>query len=175
MWRIYIRRILQQNGYTFKNESIELREEHLKLFFRNDYFETVLKYYSDSLTFKRWVILISPANYTWITSDNPGFSFNYTNLKPDKTSPKINPLWTDIEYDTLLYFPLTRKYCLLIEPYKKNDDVKLNLSNDKINFKRSNVTETQIINSWTALSANEYILSSELIELAEFETFLNCT
>jgi hypothetical protein len=175
MMRLYFQQILSEKGIDFDFESKELREEHLQIFSNRDLFKKVLSYYHDNLIYKKWKILISPEEYSWITSDNPGFCFNLSEYKRDTKNYKPNPLWTNIIGDTLLYFPLTKRFCLKIEPYQQNDDVKLNFENDKTTFEHSNVQEYNLINGWTTMTANNILISCDSKELEVFEKIINCT
>lgn len=167
VWRDFFRRIIKNDGSNKTEE--EIREEHIQLFFDKEISDFIVKYYSDELSTKRWTILINSDDLFWISSNNPGFCFNYTDIQRDPVNFYINPLWINLQYDTILFFPLSKNYCLKIEPYNNGDDVKLNFINDSVSFKKVNSNEISLINSMTVRTATDYIFSCNSKELLEFE------
>lgn len=168
MWREYLMEILNTNGHTLDFNAHELREEHLRIFSNPDLFEYILEYYESYLTTKQWKILIQPKDNSWITSDNPGFHINVSELEKEKESYVPNPLWTGIQHDSVLYFPLTQKYCILIKPYNTGDDVNLNFNNDGISFEKSGSQELNLINAWTVMTSRNFVISPYRKELELF-------
>jgi hypothetical protein len=172
MWRKYLQFIIKEKGINLKFDSKELREEHLQFFSNSDMLNSFIEYYNESLIVKKWKILICPDNYNWITSDNPGFAVATKEFAKNPKEYDPNPLWTNIQYDTALYFPLTKKYCLEIFPYNQNDDVKRNFDNDNIVFEKANPDTSHLINNWTARTSHEIIISSSQDELLEYEEII---
>lgn len=168
IWRDFFKSLISKNkGPEISNE--EVREEHIRLFFDKEISDFIVKYYSDELSPKRWTVLINSSDFFWISSDNPGFCFNYTDIQKNPTSFYINPLWINIQYDTILYYPLSKNYCLKIEPYTNSDAVELNFINDSIRFQKVNSKEILLINNMTVRTASDYIFSSDTKELLEYE------
>lgn len=172
MWRIYLQSIINEKGINLEFNSKELREEHMQLFSNSKLFNFFKEYYGKSLETKKWKILISPNNYNWITSDNPGFAVNNKEFAKDPNEYIPNSLWIGIQHETSLFFPLTKKYCLEIGPYNKGDDVKRNFNNDYIEFENSQIDSAKLINYWTVLTACKIIISSNNYELIEYEAKL---
>lgn len=176
LWRTHLQLLLDKKGLRFELDSKEIREEHMQFFSNSKILESFIEYYNDSLIAKKWRILISPDNYDWITSDNPGFAVATKEFAANPSGYIPNPLWTDIEHNTILYFPLTKNYCLEICPYNQDDDVKINFGNDYIDFNDSKIETVKLINNWSVLTAGNIIISSSYDELNDYEKIIkNCT
>ncbi len=176
VWRSHLQFLLKVNGKEYNINSKEIREEHMQFFSNPDILDSLIEYYNDFLIAKKWRILISNENYSWITSDNPGFSIATKEFAKNPYEYIPNPLWTGINHDTVLYFPLTKKYCLEICPYNQDDDTKRNFGNDSIEFDNSKIDTVKLINNWTVLSANGLVISESENELIEYENKIkNCT
>lgn len=173
MWRKYLQFAINQQGLDFSLDSKELREEHMQFFSNSKILESMIEYYNEELIIKKWKILISPEDYFWITSDNPGFSIATKKFAENPSEYDPNPLWTGVKYDTALYFPLTKKFCLEIFPYNQDDDVKRNFGNDYIQFDKPTFETTHLINNWTVRTAVDIIISSRENEILEYEKIIN--
>lgn len=174
-WRSFIKYLVKEKGAGSDINSKEIREEHMQLFSNAELLDSLIKYYNDSLIAKKWRILKSPENYNWITTDNPGFAVESKDFAA-KTSEYIpNPLWTGIGNYTILYFPLTKNFCLEICPYDQSDDVTRNFGNDKLEYIDSKIETTKLINNWSVLTANNIIISCNERELKVYEEKIkNC-
>lgn len=175
LWRTYLQLFFDKKGLRFELDSKEIREEHMQFFSNLKILESFIEYYNDSLIAKKWRILVSPDNYNWITSDNPGFAVATKEFVANPSGYIPNPLWTDIEHNTTLYFPLTKNYCLEICPYNQNDNVKRNFGNDYIEFDEAEIETVKLINNWTVLTASKIIISNSDNELNEYEKLINST
>jgi hypothetical protein len=173
MWRKLIQFELELKGYKFEFGSKELREEHLQLISNSEVFEGVLDIFDKNLSVKKWFILKSPSTHTWITSDNPGFSINIDDYNHSDDLLVPNAFWTNINHDTVLYFPLSKKYCLKIQPYNGDDDVRLNITNTPIRFQNATENEHKLINSWTFCTHHNLLIGSDKKELLLFENVRN--
>ena len=173
MWRKLIQSELELKGYKFAFNSKELREEHLQLISNNEVFEGVLEIFDKNLSAKKWFILKSPSPFSFITSDNPGFSINVEDYNPSDKMLLPNAFWTNIRYDTVLYFPLSKNYCLRMQPYNNDDDVQLNISNTPIRFQIVSEDEQKLINSWTFCTHDNLLIASDKRELNLFENIKN--
>jgi uncharacterized protein DUF4238 len=167
-WRDYLKYAAMEKGIQLGFDSEELREMHMTLFSDNN----ILKHYGDTLTIKKWKIYISPNEHNWITSDNPGFSINCKEFKKNPKGYKPNPLCYTIQHDTIIYLPLSKKYCLEIFPYLQVDDVKSNFDNEAITYKEASIAMIRQINYWTLQTAHEIIISSRKNELINFEKII---
>lgn len=172
-WREYLHFILKQKGQEFTIDSKEIREEHMQFFSNSDILDFMIDYYKNELIVKKWKVLISPDNYNWISSDNPGFAIATKDFAKNPNDYDPNPLWTGIKFDTALYFPLTKNYCLEIFPYNQDDDVKINFGNDYIQFEKSTISTSRLVNNWTARTSSKIIISSQENELLEYEELIN--
>lgn len=168
-WREMFRIELQDDGYIFDFDSDNLREEHLQILTDTKTYDWVLDYYDKELSSKRWVILKSPVDSFWLTSDNPGFTVNVEGYADKIFDVYPNPYCTNLQHDTMLYFPLTKEYCLKVHPYYEGDDVKLNLSNTSIGIDVASEFEFQLINSWTYLTQHSFIIGCSREGLKMFE------
>lgn len=68
------------------------------------------------LSLKRWVILKRRPGHFWLTSDNPGFLININDLQGGFTEVVPRHSLLDIRPDSVLYYPLSKDYCLKLEP-----------------------------------------------------------
>lgn len=170
-WRDMFRIELEQAGHNFDFESKELREEHLHILTSPEVYEWVLDYYDRELCSKRWIILRSPADKYWVTSDNPGFTINVDGFADRIWEVDPNPYCTNLQHDTMLYFPLTKEYCLKIQPYYQGEDVKLNLSNTPVTFDNASEAEFNLVNSWTYLTQHSFVVACTKQCLTVFEEF----
>lgn len=173
MWRKHLQFVINQKGLDFSLDSKELREEHMQFFSDSEILESMIEYYNEELIVKKWKILISPEDYFWITSDNPGFSIATKEFSENPSDYDPNPLWTGVKHDTALFFPLTKEFCLEIFPYNQEDDVKRNFRNDYIQFEKPTFETTHLINNWTARTAGDIIISCRENELLEYEEIIN--
>ncbi len=170
-WREMFKRELEEVGYNFDFDSFELREEHLNVLTNTDICDWVLNYYDLELSSKRWNILKTPIEKNWLTSDNPGFTVNIDGYSDRIWEIVPNPYCTNLRNDTILYFPLSKEYCLKIQPFYEGEDVKLNLSNTPITFKNVSEDEFNLINSWTYLSQHSFVLACTKNDLLKYEDF----
>ncbi|PQJ09607.1 hypothetical protein CJD36_016845 [Flavipsychrobacter stenotrophus] len=97
----------------------------------------------------------------WLTSDNPGFSINLDGYDNRVEEVIPNPYCTDLGHDTILYFPLTKNYCLEIGPFLKEDDVNLNSFNIPVTFMSAPELEFRFINLWTYLAQQKFVVSCD--------------
>src|SRR5690606_24993338 len=109
---------------------------HLENFIDYNYFKKQAEDFVYSAVSMRWTIYKSPENKFWWTSDNPGFCHN---IKEMERTQDINPkpIYNIVGVDSILYYPLSKKYCLNIHPYNKGEDLNLNATNTNIRFKEA--------------------------------------
>lgn len=173
MWRRLIQSELEAKGYKFGFGSKELREEHLQLISNSEVFEGVLEIFDKNLSTKKWFVLKAPSRVSWITSDNPGFSINLEDYNPSDEMLVPNAFWTNIRHDTVLYFPLSKDYCLKMQPYNNNDDVTLNIANTPIRFEGATENEHNLVNGWTFCTHHDILIASDKRDLLLFENIKN--
>jgi len=75
----------------------------------------VLNLYTARLSRKKWIILKRLSNHYWLTSDNPGFVVNIGELSSGFTEFIPRHSLSDIRADSIMYYPLSKDYCLKLE------------------------------------------------------------
>lgn len=160
-----IQHIGRNFSFTRKNEPapIVLSMDSLPLVNSlNDHFEKLLLN-------KKWKILKSPDSLSWITTDNPGFSIdkddldNFEHIKPD-------PLWKSISKDTIIYFPLSKYYCLRIEPLN-NVESELREEDDIIDFSYTSESEIKVVNALARKTKPRLLIAGNRNELDKEAVF----
>jgi len=149
-------------------------ENHLENFTDYNNFKKQVNDFVSSAVSMKWTIYKSPKNKFWWTSDNPGFCHN---IKEIKATQKINPtpVYNIVGVDSILYYPLTKKYYLNIHPYNKGEDLNLNLTNTDIRFKEADLSLYRILNYSTLITQKRLIISTESESLKEVEEIKNKT
>lgn len=105
------------------------------------------------LGIKNWTIIIAPENSYWMTSDDPCVEIKFN----DDNSFTAGKRW-DFENLETMYIPLTKKYCLLIESYEQDSDVKLNLNTDSIKFKKASKKDILLFNRFSYVTMSKLLI-----------------
>lgn len=123
--------------------------------------------YRAAMVMKRWTILKSPPGYAWITSDNPGFGINLSDLEPETSGLTPDSTLKDIRTDTLIYYPLSSEYCLRIRP----DTIERteNHQTDVIEFEESSINEWKLVNGLTFSTKKEIVMGKDKRLLEQLE------
>lgn len=172
-WREKSRIELNARGIKLDFDSEALREDHLKVFTDVSRLNKIITHYVNVYTAKRWTVLKSPKGLFWLTSDNPGFSINLDDYDEAGQDVIPNPYCTDLGYDTVLYFPLTKDYCLQIGPFLKEDDVHLNSYNTPIKFIPTTESNFRCINFWTFVTQQKFVVACDPESLELFARIIN--
>lgn len=136
------------------------KEYHLNHFVDDSLFGKSVESIISGLMVKKWKILIAPSeNYFW-TSDNPGFSIDPGEYEKTKIILPLKHL-EKFSSNSIHYFPLTKKYCIVFCPYLHEDSTKLNFKNSEIKFEEINVNYCEQINKWTAFTACNFLIMDE--------------
>lgn len=174
IWREFIRSSNLLAEPSLQNEEVDLREIHMRFFTDKPTLEFYIQHYSENLIIKKWTIWIAHEN-DWMTSDNPGFSVDGKDFLKSRGNSDPNPLCYEIKYDTILYIPLSKRYCLEIFPYLEDDDIKRNFGNDPVKFSQANKKMISWVNYQTFQGACELILASKQSPLIPYETIIKTT
>lgn len=102
----------------------------------------------------RWTIYKSPENKYWWTSDNPGFVHNLEKLTTE-------PIYNNLGVDSVLFYPLSKKYCLMIYSYHQGEDLNLNATNTIVNYLQADLLLFDLLNCSTFKTRKKMIISSE--------------
>jgi hypothetical protein len=128
-----------------------------------------MRLYYSLLALKHWVILKSPDGNSWLTSDNPGFSINPERINVGVIGFKMDPTWQDIKPDSVVYYPLSSKYCLKLQS-ASNENINSALpTKDMIQFEESTDEELQIVNGLTFSTKNRMVVAGDSKPLEQFE------
>ncbi|TDW97144.1 DUF4238 domain-containing protein [Dinghuibacter silviterrae] len=122
-----------------------------------NFYEEVSVFYYRILADKKWSILKSPKNLSWLTSDNPGFVVE----KDDSGTVKVetNHIWDRMQSKIArFYYPLSKEYCLRIE---SESFVKQSEMDVPIEFVDCSENEWQEINEQTIQVSKEMVISSD--------------
>ena len=143
-------------------------ENHIKNFTSELFFEKSLNEFITHSMSMRWTIYKSPNNEYWWTSDNPGCCLN---LKEYELTEKIipTPIYEFNGVDTILFYPLTKKYCLNIHPYLQGEDVNLNITNTDITIECVDSGLLKQINYLTLITQKRLIISTNYDSLKKIE------
>lgn len=110
---------------------------------------------------KKWSILKSPHGHGWITSDNPGLSVNIQPHSDGSEYLKVDPYWMCIDSDELIYFPLSKAYCLRLEPITIDTEEENAFENEVIFFEISTEKELEAVNKLVVSAKPNVIISEE--------------
>lgn len=119
------------------------------------------KVFHTYLSRKKWSILKSPEGHGWITTDNPGFSIELSSAFLRSDHLKVNPYWTDMNADTLMYFPLSKDYCIRLQPSHPDCFHDCSHHHGNISFEVSSVEELKVVNKLVFTSKPDIVISEE--------------
>ena len=134
----------------FNNSEEELKKQHLSKWLDGENFHELLVI----LLTKKWYIYESKSDNAFITSDNPGFSIAW-----DKKSKTPNPYWDYLKVDSVIFFPLSPKYCLVIDPFESGTDVSINALDVPIEYEQAEDKLIDFINIRTFATRDKLIIS----------------
>ena len=137
---------------------------HLENFTDENRFNGALIKFVEDAVNKRWTVYKNPQGKYWWTSDNPGYCIDLKKFEYDKSL--IPDQFCNLNgVDAVLFYPLTKKYCLNIHPYDKGEDVTLNAKNTPISFKTAELSWYNSINSFTLITKKRLIISTDIESL----------
>jgi len=126
--------------------------------------------FRNKLSSKKWVILKSPADCGWLTSDNPGFSVNLGDLGKGIDKAAVDPSLSQIRDDSVIYYPLSSDYCLRVQPVTSETDSNVRAVNIPVEFENCSQKELFIVNGLTVSTRKKVVVAKEAKVLEPFET-----
>lgn len=158
--------------YITENKNQLAKELHLNFFTDDEKLEALFENFATDLMSKRWTIIRCPENAYWWTTDNPGFAIQVDSIPEDGVIIP-SPFWEIRNSHTVLYFPLTKNFCLQIHPYNMNEDIHCNLNNTPIDFRDATDSEGRWINFWTVITNATMVIAPTEASLVQVEDILN--
>lgn len=137
---------------------------HLNNFLDDKLFSPALLMFINDTINKQWTIYRCTPNETWWTTDNPGYCIDL-NLAESHNYVIPDPFCRLTGVDTILFYPLSKDYCLNIHAYEKGTPPEYNLTNTPIKFKESQDDWVKIINTWTLMSQSRLLISNSKTSL----------
>lgn len=144
------------------NKAYFIKELHLNEMVNKDKRYKNIDSICTNLGVKKWSIIIAPENSYWITSDDPCVEIKFD----QKLAPTAFKRWDFQELESM-YLPITKKYCLLIDSYDKEDDVKLNLNTDTIKYKNASKKDILLFNRFSFATMNKILVSPNEMTFTE--------
>jgi hypothetical protein len=123
----------------------------------------IVNLFETKLSRKRWVILKRPPGHFWLTSDNPGFSLNINGMA--QVTPRHSLL--DIRPDSVLYYPLSKDYCLKLEPSVSAADEENN--NLPIDYALPSEGEVDFVNGVTVSTQKQLVIANQKKTLKQIQ------
>lgn len=159
---IELNRWLQNFIPDFSEKSFEgiditraAKELHLGEFANKERLNSNIDGFSRFISIKRWDIIKSPEGHYWMTSDNPGFLFNI-----EEDGLHLYHGW-NFDKSDCLFFPLSKKYGILIQPYSRYDSIEENFINTPLRIKVSGVKTYNLFNRFTFASTHRLIIAPD--------------
>ncbi|SEL64179.1 Protein of unknown function [Chitinophaga rupis] len=123
----------------------------------------IRKVYETKLSLKKWVILKSPPGHSWLTSDNPGFSINLREPGSNRQKSVPDPVLAtgNIRRDTVVYYPLSKEYCLRLQPYDTYDTPLDEVKHMPITFELSTEKELDVVNRLTYSTPYQLVITGD--------------
>ncbi len=130
--------------------------------------ELTLLFYENQFSDKNWEILKSPNGHSWLTTEDPGFSIDINAFISVHKPLQPDPDFKNLEKTSVIYFPLSKNYCLRIQPQINNTETEADESFQPIFFKDSTNIEFETINSMTVSTNKEMLISADKETLEKF-------
>jgi hypothetical protein len=132
-------------------------------------FHEIVEVFYEQFSYRDWTILKSPDGHSWLTTEDPGFSVDvadFTSLhQPLNPDPGLT-----VKNTSVVYFQLSKDYCLRIQPKFDEEKEPNNIKHPPITFKESSEAEFKTINSMTASTKGELLISADSKTLEQFIT-----
>ena len=130
---------------------------HLGGFADQQQVESTLILFVETLIAKHWRILKSSPILRFWTNDNPGFSPNVV-----EHFAKMRPFHHVMEMNagSIIYYPLSPKYCLEITPFSAGTPPEINAANMEILFEQASVRYVDYINSGVFHTRHHLIIAN---------------
>lgn len=141
---------------------------HLENFTNETYFKAALDTFVKDVCSKRWTVYKSPKNKYWWTSDNPGYSLNIDKAEAGELLVP-DPYCELSGAGNVVFYPLSKFYCLSIHAYDSGEDTSLNLFNTDLIYKQASDSLCKMINFYTLISQARLIISANRESLSDVE------
>ncbi len=123
--------------------------------------------YTARLSLKKWVILKRCGDHYWMTSDNPGFMVNIGELKSGFTEFIPRHSLSDIQADSVMYYPLSKDYCLKLEPIvESREDAGENVP---IDYVEPTEEELEFVNGITVSTYKKVLITNQRETLEQIQ------
>jgi len=167
---IYQTKFHRQNVYhTCYNFDLMLnKESELEWCKPENNFSHIRSFIDSMLKMKVWKVLKSPKGRSWITTDNPGIAINLYDFVELKYILPDTSL-CNFRKDTMIYFPMSSKYCLRIQPALHHEFLNQDASNTPIEIMTSSLDEVELVNGFMLGGSNKVIIAKDKKELSKFQ------
>jgi len=163
-WTEFIKKHLRHRLALTRNlnaESENHLEEYVKAMMKGFYprvmtdNETITKF-CDLMAGKSWLVIRAPEHVSFMTNDNPGYSFNIKDGDIDSRTFNYN---FTINPDSVNIYPITSKHCLQIMPiaYNPEDEIDSSL---KLYYRDASLETVEEINNKTISFSKRYLISN---------------
>ena len=160
--------IWEPSTFTESKASRYSQQLHLENFIDESRFITALEFFVQDVCSKCWTIYKNPINAYWWTSDNPGYCINLERAEAgEQVIP--DPYCRLGGANSVLFYPLSKNYCLNIHGYQSGEDSKLNLTNTNITFEQADESLCKVINFYTLISQARLVISADRESLRKVE------
>lgn len=119
--------------------------------------EKLLSLYAETLNSKHWTIIKSIPEFEFWTNDNPGFSPN--TIDHLAKSKPYHPVM-ELNESSIVIYPLSPKYCLIISPFKKGTPLNICALNMDIEYNEATPELIDYINKGVFYTRNKIIIGT---------------
>lgn len=144
-----------------------LKNQHLCYYSGHGVRRWITNLFEEKLTSKKWRILKRSADLFWLTSDNPGFLIHIGEMKAGKKEAQLVHSLTEIRLDTVLYYPLSKDYCLRIEPNAALDR-EGDTDDSAIEYEHSSKEEVDFVNMQTIFTHLDVVIAPQRKMLSKY-------
>jgi len=168
-WLVYSKLIVSHCSYEETSQCdpirLDLSAAHLfqrtpvRVYGGSDRRYWIQQLFKTKLSLKKWVILKRLPGHFWLTSDNPGFMININELQDGFTQFVPRHSLLDIRSDSVLYYPLSKDYCLKLEPpvELREEDIE----NIPIDYIPPSEEELDFVNGVTVSTYKKVVISNQ--------------
>jgi hypothetical protein len=139
----------------------------VRLYSRTTMHYWIRSLFDKKLSLKKWVILKCRPGQFWLTSDNPGFLINLNELNDEFTEFVPRHSLLDIRPDSVLYYPLSKEYCLRLEPPVEVRDV--SRRDIPIDYVTPPDEEQEFVNGMTVSTYKKVVITNQRKTLQEIQ------
>ena len=160
-----------KNGHLNIDKEVEIenyskyiaKQVHIDSFVNKEQNEKYLMTFIETLNCKQWKILKSHPTFEFWTNDNPGFSPNTIERFIEETPYHA---LMEINLNSIIYFPITPKYCLQLSPFKSGTSLDICGLNMEIIYEQASLQLIEYINKGVLHTCSKVIVSNnkEILE-----------